>query len=63
MTNSNLIPVFNGSIQNIQVQLVNARELHSFLESKYQYTDWIKTRISEYGFVQDEDYIIVTERT
>ncbi|MGX2956391.1 antA/AntB antirepressor family protein [Ursidibacter arcticus] len=63
MTNSNLIPVFNGSIQNTQIQLCNARELHTFVESKQQYSHWIKDRINDYGFIQDEDYIIVTERT
>ena len=63
MTNSSLITVFNGTISNQAVQLCNARDLHAFLESKYQYTDWIKARISDYGFIQDEDYIIVTERT
>ncbi|MFZ7136729.1 antA/AntB antirepressor family protein [Avibacterium avium] len=63
MTNSNLIPIFNGKIQNTQVQLCNARELHQFVESKQQYSHWIKDRISDYGFVQDEDYIIVTQRT
>ena len=63
MTHSNLIPVFNGLIQNQPVQLCNARELHAFVESKQQYTDWIKNRISEYGFIQDEDYLVITERT
>ena len=63
MTNSSLVTVFNGIIANQSVQLANARELHTFLESKQQYTDWIKNRINEYGFIQDEDYLIVTERT
>ena len=63
MTHSNLIPVFNGLIQNQPVQLCNARELHAFVESKQQYTDWIKNRINEYGFIQDEDYFVITERT
>ena len=63
MTHLNLIPVFNGLIQNHPVQLCNARELHSFIESKQQYTDWIKNRINEYGFIQDEDYLVITERT
>lgn len=63
MTHSNLIPVFNGLIQNQPVQLCNARELHAFVESKQQYTDWIKNRINEYGFIQDEDYLVITERT
>ena len=63
MTNSNLIAVFNGTIANQSVQLCNARDLHAFLESKCQYANWIKNRINEYGFIQDEDYLIVTERT
>ena len=63
MTNSNLIPVFSGLIQNQQVQLCNARSLHAFLESKQQYSHWIQDRINEYGFIQDEDYFVITERT
>ena len=63
MTNSNLIPVFNGLIQNQPVQLCNARELHAFVESKQEYATWIKNRINEYGFIQDEDYLVITERT
>ena len=63
MTNSNLIPVFKGLIQNQPVQLCNARELHAFLEIQTRYNDWIKNRISEYGFIQDEDYLVITERT
>ena len=63
MTNSNLIPVFSGLIQNQQVQLCNARSLHAFLESKQQYSHWIKDRIADYGFQQNEDYLVITERT
>ena len=63
MTNSNLIPVFNGLIQNQPVQLCNARELHAYLEIGKEYANWIKNRINEYGFIQDEDYLVITERT
>ena len=63
MTNSNLIPVFNGLIQNQPIQLCNARELHAFLEIQTRYNDWINNRINEYGFIQDEDYLVITERT
>ncbi|MFC2544675.1 MAG: P22AR C-terminal domain-containing protein [Aggregatibacter sp.] len=63
MTNSNLIPVFNGLIQNQPVQLCNARELHTFLDIGKDYSTWIKNRINEYGFIQDEDYLVITERT
>ncbi|TPH23904.1 hypothetical protein EUX48_03490 [Haemophilus haemolyticus] len=63
MTNSNLISVFNGSIQNQPVQLCNARELHAFLGVGFDFSNWIKNRINEYGFIQDEDYFVITERT
>ena len=63
MTHSNLIPVFNGLIQNQPVQLCNARELHAYLEIGKEYANWIKDRINEYGFIQDEDYLVITERT
>ncbi|MDO4729299.1 MAG: antA/AntB antirepressor family protein [Bacteroidota bacterium] len=35
---------------------VNARELHIFLESKQQFSDWIKNRIKEYGFIEGQDF-------
>lgn len=35
---------------------VNARELHTFLENKRQFADWIKQRIEQYGFVENQDY-------
>lgn len=38
--------------------LVNARELHEFLENKRQFSDWIKQRISQYGFIEDEDFTV-----
>ena len=40
-------------------RLVNARELHEFLESRQQFADWIKVRLEKYGFVSDEDYSII----
>lgn len=38
-------------------QLVDARELHAFLENKRQFSDWIKQRIDQYGFIENHDYI------
>lgn len=35
---------------------VNARELHQFLESKQEFSNWIKGRIEKYGFVENQDY-------
>lgn len=63
MNSTQLVSVFTGSIQNTSVQLCNARELHQFLDVKSEFRNWISNRISDYGFVENEDYIIVTERT
>lgn len=35
---------------------VNARELHDFLESKQEFANWIKNRIKQYGFVENQDF-------
>lgn len=35
---------------------VNARDLHGFLESKQDFSTWIKARIKQYGFVENTDY-------
>lgn len=40
---------------------VNARELHQFLDSKYQFANWIQERISKYGFVENQDYEVFKE--
>ncbi|AZA50337.1 phage antirepressor Ant [Chryseobacterium carnipullorum] len=37
-------------------QAVSARELHSFLESKQDFSTWIKARIEKYGFVENVDF-------
>ncbi len=39
-------------------QLISARELYKFLESKQDFTDWIKKRIQKYDFVENEDYLL-----
>ncbi len=40
-------------------QLVSARELHIFLESKQDYSTWIKNRIEKYDFTENEDFSII----
>jgi anti-repressor protein len=36
---------------------VDARQLHAFLESKKDFSTWIKDRIEQYGFIEGEDFI------
>ena len=43
---------------NGKVQLgVNARDMHYWLESKQDFSKWIKRRIAKYGFVENRDYL------
>ena len=37
-------------------QAVSARELHVFLESKQDFSTWIKNRIEKYGFIENQDF-------
>lgn len=39
-------------------QAVSARELHNFLGSRKQFSDWIKDRIKKYGLVENQDFVI-----
>jgi len=39
------------------VETVNARDLHKFLESKQQFTNWIQNRIEQYQFIEGTDFI------
>ena len=38
------------------IQLVDARELHRKLQTRRDFSNWIKGRIQEYGFIENEDY-------
>jgi anti-repressor protein len=53
----NLIPTLSGSLNGESQTLVNARELHQFLDVGTRFDKWIKNRISEYGFTQAIDFL------
>lgn len=38
---------------------VSARELHHFLESKRQFSNWIQERIEKYGLIENQDYEVL----
>lgn len=44
------------------IKTVNARDLHEFLESKRDFSTWIKQRIESFGFVENEDYTTLTKK-
>ncbi|MEM1136971.1 MAG: antA/AntB antirepressor family protein [Bacteroidota bacterium] len=43
-------------IKIYQGNLIDARELHTFLESKQDFSTWIKNRIRRYKFEEGTDY-------
>lgn len=53
-----LIPTFVGTLAGQEQPLVNARDLHIFLESKQQFGNWIVNRIEQYGFTEGQDYLL-----
>lgn len=50
--------LININQDNSGNQVVSARELHTFLEVQTDFTDWCK-RMFEYGFTENQDYIIL----
>ena len=53
-----LIKLQPQTINGTPTETVNARELHSFLESKQDFSTWIKNRIEKYEFVENVDYLL-----
>ncbi|EJF85333.1 phage antirepressor Ant [Candidatus Bartonella washoeensis] len=52
-----LIPILEQTVGQETVQTVNARELHTFLEITSKFADWIKNRIKECNFRENQDFI------
>ena len=51
-----LIPVFTVAIAEENAQFCNARNLHACLQVGRDFSNWIKDRIEQYGFIEGEDY-------
>jgi len=56
-----LIPLHTRSINEQTLDTVNARELHTFLEIGRDFSNWIKARITQYGFEEGEDFILIRQ--
>ena len=56
-----LIKLTKTEIGNEAVQTVNARELHQFLDVGRKFATWIQQRIEKYGFVENEDFLIISQ--
>lgn len=53
-----LIKVKTQTIGSQEVNAVDARELHYFLESRQDFSTWIKSRIEKYTFKENVDYLL-----
>ena len=58
-----LISLNQSSINGELQQTVNARELHAFLGSKQDFSTWIKNRIEQYDFVENQDFVLASENS
>ena len=56
-----LFTLVNRPVAGQAQQTVNARELHAFLENRDHFSTWIKDRISQYGFVENQDFVRFSE--
>ncbi|HDU8425264.1 TPA: antA/AntB antirepressor family protein [Acinetobacter baumannii] len=63
MNQENLIPVIDRDIGGEVQPCVDARTLHNWLKSGERFADWIKKRIKTYGFIENEDYALVSVNT
>ncbi len=57
MNSQSLIPVFNHPTSNQSILMCDARDLHAFLKVGKRFASWITERISEYNFIDNQDYI------
>lgn len=62
---SNIIPVVSRIFRGKPTQAVNAKNFYSFLSKSQstRFNDWITRRISEYGFVEGDDFLTEESKT
>ena len=55
-----LIQITKNTINNTELNSVNAREIYDYLGlAKGQFSRWIKTAIEKYDFIQNEDFLSI----
>lgn len=55
-----LIKIERQEVAGANIQTVNARDLHSFLEVGKDFSNWIKDRIKKYGFQDGVDFTTIS---
>ena len=56
---TNIIKVTKSEIGNAELNSVNARDIHNYLQVNSKFADWIKRAISKYDFKENIDYTVL----
>ncbi len=56
---TNIIKVTKNEIGNAELNSVNARDIHNYLQVNSKFADWIKRAISKYDFKENIDYTVL----
>ena len=56
-----LIPLASTTLDGAEVQTVDARELHAFLDVGRGFTTWMRERIETFGFREGADYVTFSD--
>lgn len=56
-----IIKITTNTIGSDLVETVNARDLHNFLEVATRYNDWFSSRVKDFGFAENTDFLTLTE--
>lgn len=59
--NKELVKITQAKFGGDEVNAVNARDLHKALDSKKDFSSWIKARIEKLGLVESRDYGVFTQ--
>lgn len=59
--NNELVKITQTKFGADEVNAVNARDLHKALDSKKDFSSWIKARIDKLGLVENRDYGVFTQ--
>lgn len=53
------LPILSNHIDNELLQTVSLREVHSWLNVKTRFNDWVQRRIRDNEFMQDVDFVTI----
>lgn len=58
-----LIPVHEQQIGDSLTHVCRASDLHQFLRVQTKFADWIRARVRKYLFVENQDFVLVSENS